>query len=62
MAKISEAKLRANKKWAKKNRDKQRIYLYRSHAKHFILDMATDKDLDNLTNYIQQRRTTLHNS
>ena len=61
MAKISEAKQRANKKWNEKNKDKQRIYQYRSNAKHFILEMANEKDLNKFTDYINQRRTELNN-
>ena len=49
MAKLSEARQRANRKWTEKNKDKQRIYQYRSNAKHFILEMANDKDLDKFT-------------
>lgn len=61
MAKISEAKQRANKKWNEKNKDKQRIYQYRSNAKRFILEMANEKDLDKFTDYINQRRTEFNN-
>lgn len=61
MAKVSKSQRKANKKWTDKNKDKQRIYQYRSNAKHFILDMASEKDLDKFTDYIQQRRTTLQN-
>ncbi|WP_283582910.1 hypothetical protein [Limosilactobacillus difficilis] len=59
MAKISEARRKANKKWNDNNKDKQRLYQYRSNAKHFILEMASEKDLDNFANYIDQRRTEL---
>ena len=59
MAKTSEAQRKANKKWNEKNKDKQRIYQYRSNAKHFILEMASEKDLDNFADYIDQRRTEL---
>lgn len=60
MAKVSEAQRRANKKWTDKNKDKQRVYQYRSNAKHFILEMASNKDLDNFSEYIKQRREELH--
>ena len=62
MAKLSEARQRANRKWTEKNKDKQRIYQYRSNAKHFILEMASEKDLDNFTNYIKQRRDQLNSN
>lgn len=60
MAKLSEAQRKANKKWNDKNKDKQRVYQYRSNAKHFILEMANEKDLDNFTDYIKQRRNQLN--
>ena len=59
MAKVSESQLRANKKWTQKTKNKQRVYQYRSNAKHFILEMASDKDLDNFSEYIKQRREEL---
>lgn len=62
MAKVSEAQRKANKKWNDKNKDKQRVYQYRSNAKHFILEMASEKDLDNFTNYIKQRRNQLNSN
>lgn len=62
MAKTSEAQRKANKKWNDKNKDKQRVYQYRSNAKHFILEMASEKDLDNFTNYIKQRRDQLNSN
>ena len=62
MAKTSEAQRKANKKWNDKNKDKQRLYQYRSNAKHFILEMANEKDLDKFTDYINQRRTKLNNN
>lgn len=60
--KTSDAQRRANKKWNDKNKDKQRIYQYRSNAKHFILEMANEKDLDNFTVYIKQRRDQLNSN
>ena len=38
------------------------MYQYRSNAKHFILEMASDKDLDDFSEYIKQRRKELNNS
>ncbi|MQB90610.1 hypothetical protein [Limosilactobacillus reuteri] len=61
MAKISKARQRANHKWNEKNKDKQRIYQYRSNAKKFILEMADEKDLDKFSSYIQARRIELNN-
>lgn len=55
MPKTSEAKLKANKKWAEKNKSKQRVYLYRSHAKKFIREIASDDDLKELRKMIDER-------
>lgn len=55
MPKTSEAKLKANRKWAKKNKGKQRVYLYRSHAKKFIREIASEDDLKELRKMIDDR-------
>ena len=52
---VSEAQLKANKKWNDKNKDKQRIYRYRSYARKFIRDLATDDDLKELQELIDKR-------
>ncbi len=53
--KVSEAQRRANKKWTAKNKDKQRLYQYRSNAKKFIREMATHDDLIKFQQMIQER-------
>ena len=55
MAKISEAQLRANKKWNDKNKDKQRIYRYRSYARKYVRDIANEDDLKELRKMIEER-------
>lgn len=52
---VSEAQLKANKKWNDKNKHKQRIYRYRSYARKFIRDLADDDDLKELQEMIQER-------
>lgn len=52
---VSEAKRKANDKWNKKNKDKQRVYLYRSHAKKFIREIASDDDLKKLRKMIDEK-------
>ena len=52
---VSEAQLKANKRWNDKNKDKQRIYRYRSYARKFIRDLADDDDLKELQEMIQER-------
>ena len=53
--KTSEAQLKAAKKWNDKNKDKQRVYRYRSYARKFIRDLATDDDLRELQKMIDKR-------
>ena len=52
---VSEAQLKANKKWNDKNKDKQRIYRYRSYARKFIRDLGTEDDLRELQELIYKR-------
>ena len=52
---VSEAQLKANKKWNDKNKDKQRIYRYRSYARKFIRELADDDDLKALQELIHKR-------
>lgn len=52
---VSEAKRKANDKWNKKNKDKQRVYLYRSHAKTFVREIASNDDLKKLRKMIDEK-------
>ena len=52
---VIEAQQRAKKKWDDKNKDKNRIYRYRSYARKFIRDLATDDDLKELQELIDKR-------
>ena len=52
---VSEAQQRAKKKWDDKNKDKNRIYRYRSYARKFIRDLATDDDLKEWQELIDKR-------
>lgn len=55
MAGISEAQKRANAKWKEKNKDKQKVYRYRSYARKFVKDIADEKDLVELQGHIKNR-------
>lgn len=55
MAKLTEARAKANKKWDDKNKAKRRLYLYRSHAKTFVRDIASREDLEELRKMIDGR-------
>lgn len=52
---VSEAQLKANKKWNDKNKDKQRVYRYRSYARKFVRELATEDDLKELQELIHKR-------
>ena len=52
---VTEAEKRAKKKWDKKNKDKNRMYRYRSYARKFVRDLATEDDLKELRKMIDER-------
>lgn len=52
---VSEAQKRANEKWKAANKEKQKIYRYRSQAKKFINEFATQDDLLELKKMIEEK-------
>lgn len=52
---VSEAQKRANEKWKAANKEKQKIYRYRSQAKKFINEFADKEDLKTLEELIRLR-------
>ncbi len=52
---VSEAQKRAKKKWDDKNKDKNRVYRYRSYARKYVKDIATEDELTELLNLIYKR-------
>ena len=52
---VSEAQQRAKKKWDDKNKDKNRMYRYRSYARKYIRDLANEDDLKELRKMIDDR-------
>lgn len=54
--KTSKAQLRASAKWAAKNKDKKKFISYKSKAKKFISEMASEDELDWLEGLIRKRR------
>lgn len=59
MAKLSEARKKANRKWDAKNKDRKQYINRRSVTKNFILKEATDEDLKKIEDYIKQRKDKL---
>lgn len=52
---ISEAQKKATKKYQAKNKEKQRVYRYRSYSRKFIKDIANKNDLLELRKMIDDR-------
>lgn len=61
MSKLSQARIRANKKWDNKNKDRRNYLNDRSTAKRFILKKATQEDLKQIETYIKERKEKLNN-
>ncbi|WP_349535143.1 hypothetical protein [Leuconostoc citreum] len=45
-----------NKAWQEKNKARQKYLNYRSYAKIFIRDLATEEDIEFLNELIEQRK------
>lgn len=59
MSKLTEARIKANKKWNENNKDRKNYLSYRSQAKSFIKRFATTEDLDELEKIIAEKRKKL---
>lgn len=59
MAELSEARRRANKKWDEQNKARKAYINKRSTSKSFILNLATEEDLDAILSYVEERRRLL---
>lgn len=57
--KTSKAQMRATNKWSKKNPDKKRLYRYRSYARKYVRDLASEEDLKELRRLINERLNDL---
>lgn len=57
--KTSDAQIKATRKWEEKNRKKTTIQSYRRTARSFIRNHATEEDLKELEQLIQDRRDQL---
>ena len=52
---VTEAQKRANKAWADKNKERRNYLSRRSSARSFIRNVATQEDLLELKNMIEER-------
>ena len=53
--KLSETRIKANKKWDEKNRERTSYLRSRSSAKSFIKNKATKEDIDMLKEVMKKR-------
>ncbi|WP_265483714.1 MULTISPECIES: hypothetical protein [unclassified Lactobacillus] len=56
MNSLSEARIKANKKWDNNNKSRKQYLNRRSVTKNFILKDATAEDIAKIENYIRQRK------
>lgn len=56
---MTDSQTKASRKWEEKNKVRANYIRYQSSTKSFILNHATNEDLDVMEQYIQQRREKL---
>lgn len=57
---MTDAKREANKRWSEKNKDKVRYYNYRTKTRHFLKNLATVEDLDEVQELVNNKRKELN--
>lgn len=62
MAEYTEARKKANQKWNRNNKERVQYINKRSIAKSFILNLATQEDLDNIKQYVKQREEIINSN
>ncbi|AOO75951.1 hypothetical protein LCW_07750 [Latilactobacillus curvatus] len=62
MPNISDARSSANKRWDDKNKDKKKLYRYRSYARKYVRELADIEDLTELTDMIEQRKIEIEST
>ena len=56
MAKVSEAQLKASKKWDEAHKERKKYIVARSQAKRFVNKLASEEDLENLKKLIEKKQ------
>ena len=56
MGKVSEAQLKASKKWDEAHKERKKYIVARSQAKRFVTKLATNEDLENLKKLIEKKQ------
>lgn len=60
MGKVSDAQLKASKKWDEKHKEQKKYIVARSQAKRFIRKLATQEDLKNLKKLIEVKENNMN--
>lgn len=60
MSKVSEAQLKASKKWDESHKEQKKYIVARSQAKRFIKKLATLDDLENLKKLIEVKENNMN--
>lgn len=58
---VTQAQMRATRRYKKRHPEKNRLYQYRSNAKTFIKHYADKDDLDKLISLAQEQKAKLTN-
>ena len=56
MGKVSDAQLKASKKWDEAHKERKKYIVARSQAKRFVNKLATKEDLENLKKLIEKKQ------
>lgn len=59
MGKVSEAQLKASKKWDETHKEKKKYIVARSQAKRFITNFATKDDLQKMQKLIEEKQNKI---
>ncbi len=58
---VTQAQMRATKRYKKRHPEKNKLYQYRSNARTFIKRYADKDDLDKLISLVQEQKAKLTN-
>ena len=56
MGKVSDAQLKASKKWDESHKEQKKYIVARSQAKRFVTKLATNEDLEKLKKLIEEKQ------
>ena len=56
MTKVSDAQLKASRKWDEAHKERKKYIVARSQAKRFVTKLATNEDLEKLKKLIEEKQ------